>query len=40
MTFKILIGSPVKQKEHILREFLTSLGELNITDCIVDYFFC
>ncbi len=39
MTFKILIGSPVKQKEHILREFLTSLGELNITDCIVDYFF-
>lgn len=39
MTFKILVGSPVKQKEKILREFLTSLDELNQTDCIVDYFF-
>lgn len=39
MTFKILIGSPVKQKKNILREFLTSLCELNKTNCAVDYLF-
>lgn len=39
MSTRILIGSPVKQKEGILIEFLTSLCEINKADCIVDYFF-
>ena len=36
---KILIGSPVKQKPLILKEFLRSLKELNKTDCTIDYCF-
>lgn len=39
MSSKILIGSPVRQKTDILREFLQSLTELNKDNCDVDYFF-
>ena len=37
--YRILIGSPVRQKEKILKEFLLSLYELDKTNCQVDYFF-
>ena len=36
---KILIGSPVHQKEAILKEFLLSLEELDKLDLIVDFYF-
>lgn len=36
---KILIGSPVRQKANILREFLLSLSELNKEDLQVAYLF-
>ncbi len=36
---KILIGSPIRQKDNILREFLGSLKELNKDDLEVSYFF-
>lgn len=37
--WRILIGSPVKQKPLVLKYFLESLGALNIQDFTVNYFF-
>lgn len=39
ITQKILIGSPIYQKPHILREFLKSLKELNKDNLDVSYYF-
>lgn len=36
---KILIGSPVKQKANILKEFLTSLTELDVKGLEIHYYF-
>lgn len=36
---KILIASPIKQKANILKEFFTSLEELNKKDLDISYFF-
>lgn len=37
--YKILIGSPIKQKSSILREFITSIKELDLVDLDVRYIF-
>lgn len=36
---KILIGSPIKQKSNILKEFLLSLAELNTRNLEIHYYF-
>lgn len=36
---KILVGSPIRQKSNILKEFLLSLEELDKADLQVDYYF-
>lgn len=36
---RVLIASPVRQREEILREFLLSLIELNCTGLEIDYYF-
>lgn len=37
--YKVLIGSPVKQKPHILECFLASLNKLNHNDLHITYYF-
>ncbi len=37
--FRVLIGSPVHQKNLILKEFLASLERLDKSNCDVDYYF-
>lgn len=39
ISIRVLVGSPVHQKPHILKEFLQSLKELNSDGLLVDYFF-
>lgn len=39
MRKKLLIGSPIRQKSNILREFLIGLDELDLSDIEVGYFF-
>lgn len=36
---RILVGSPIRQKNTILREFLISLMELDKSSCQLDYYF-
>ena len=36
---RVLIGSSIRQDSHILKEFLTSLKELDRDNILVDYFF-
>ncbi|ARO64137.1 Glycosyl transferase [Bacillus cereus] len=39
MKKRILIGSPINQKENILKEFLMSLQELETDELEVSYYF-
>ena len=36
---RVLVGSSIRQDKEVLREFITSLGELNKSGCMLDYFF-